>query len=584
MPAIGHTAYEKLQRRFQSGRAASNKQISRLAAEFRKSTSGNVSMMLALSALPMIAVVGAGIDFARITTDRASFQSAVDSALLSVVNSARASFTGLSQAQIDERKALLAAQAKSFIKANYSASDVVKKSVSVSLTVSDSDITLTANHTLPTSLMGIVGTSALNETLTSSVKKAPRPVELALVMDTTGSMGTTYMAQAKTAAHSLLNNVYGGTLAQKPDSQYVRVALVPFSAAVRLNQNAYDYSSSWIDTTGVSSVSRLNFTDPTWYNYLAWTKLASRPWNGCVEARPGTFATDDSPPSSGTPDSLFVPYFAPDEPTFSGSSSSYRYYNSYIGTPTEYSGATSSPKNSTSSSLNSDLTTLLWRQNNAAKYNGASITSEASSSYGPWFNCDKTPIVPLTYNRANVENGIDAMTSDGSTVIPEGLAWGWKVLSPTAPFTKVEAGPSNAATTIAPYGDPRWRKVMVLMTDGENDVLSSGNQVNNLNGGWYSSYGRIKAATNNRFGTTSVSAANAALDSNMLAICDNIKRQNVEIYTVAFRVSSTNILNNLKTCATDADHAKQAADGIALGTVFSNIGLNVANNTIFLSK
>ena len=38
------------------------------------------------------------------------------------------------------------------------------------------------------------------------------------------------------------------------------------------------------------------------------------------------------------------------------------------------------------------------------------------------------------------------MTARGPTVIPEGLAWGWRVLSPTEPFTKVEAGPTQPAT------------------------------------------------------------------------------------------------------------------------------------------
>ena len=80
-------------------------------------------------------------------------------------------------------------------------------------------------------------------------------------------------------------------------------------------------------------------------------------------------------------------------------------------------------------------------------------------------------MVPLTYDRSKVETGINAMTARGPTVIPEGLAWGWRVLSPTEPFTKVEAGPTQAASTISPYNDARWQKIMVLMTDGENDVL-----------------------------------------------------------------------------------------------------------------
>ena len=47
-------------------------------------------------------------------------------------------------------------------------------------------------------------------------------------------------------------------------------------------------------------------------------------------------------------------------------------------------------------------------------------------------------IVPMTHDRGKIEDGIDAMTADGNTVIPEGLAWGWRTLSPGEPFTKVE--------------------------------------------------------------------------------------------------------------------------------------------------
>ncbi|MBI2717725.1 MAG: VWA domain-containing protein [Rhizobiales bacterium] len=538
---------------------------------------GNITMMSAISAIPVVVIAGASIDYARITADSAAFSAAVDSALVAVVASDRASLTGLSGGQTSARMAELTTFATSYVKTNYQSSTAVEKSISVSLAITDSDVTITAKHTLPTSLMSLAGISDLQETLTSTIKKAARPVELVMVMDTTGSMGTTYMAQARTAAHNLMNKIYGGTATAKPDSPNIRVGLVPFSAAVRLNTSAYDFNWSWIDTAGNSSVSRLNFSDPSWHNYFAWTKLSNTAWNGCVEARPAGAApfdynTNDDPPTSG--DSLFVPYFAPDEPSVTGSG----FYNSYIGntgTPNETTGLAST---STASS------NWLNRQNNVNKYTGVTITSESSSSYGPWFNCDKTAIVPLTHNRAHVETGIDAMTADGSTVIPEGLAWGWRVLSPTAPFTKVEAGPSTAADAISGYNNPRWRKIMVLMTDGENDVLSNGNEINTLNGTWYSSYGRGKATAGNRFGTTTSSSTGAALDTAMLTLCSNIKAKGVEIYTVAFRVTKTNIQNNLKTCATDAAHYSFAADGVALGTVFNSIGLNVQNSSVYLSK
>lgn len=61
-------------------------------------------------------------------------------------------------------------------------------------------------------------------------------------------------------------------------------------------------------------------------------------------------------------------------------------------------------------------------------------------------------------------SAINALVADGNTVIPAGLLWGWRVLSPTVPFTQG-----------APYDDEKWIKALVLLTDGENMV--SGGQV-----------------------------------------------------------------------------------------------------------
>lgn len=541
---------------------------------------GNLTVVLALTAIPALTVVSAAFDYARITRDQTAFQAAVDSAALAVATSDRAALGGLSTDQAAARITELKQFARGYIQRNYVPQFKGDAEFSVSLAIDGQKVSLSATHDTPTTMLGAFGIQGPTMTVEAVVEKAARPVELVMVMDTTGSMGTTYMGQAKTAAKNLLTKLYGGDKTVRPESPYIRVGLVPFSGAVRLNTSAYDFDWSWIDRTGASSVSKLNFSNSTWHNYLAWTKLTSQPWNGCIEARPRGSApydynTNDAEPTSGN--SLFVPYFAPDEPTFSGSTSS-GFYNSYIsnsGTPNEQTGLAST---STASS------NWLNRQNNVNKYVNKTITSEGSSDYGPWFNCAKSKIVPLTYKRANVESGIDAMTASGSTVIPEGLAWGWRALSPTAPFTKVEAGPSVPADTISPYHDVRWQKILVLMTDGENDVLSNGNEVNTLNGTWYSSYGRVKAATGNRFGTTSSSSANGALDTAMSTLCTNAKNAGITIYTVAFRVSSSSITNRLKACATDESHYSYAADGVALAAIFNHIGENVANTHIYLSK
>ena len=70
--------------------------------------------------------------------------------------------------------------------------------------------------------------------------------------------------------------------------------------------------------------------------------------------------------------------------------------------------------------------------------------------------------MPLTTNETRcIQANIAAMQhwSGGGTNQAEGLAWGWRVLSPTAPFTEGVA--FNGARD-------NVRKVIVLMSDGEN--------------------------------------------------------------------------------------------------------------------
>ena len=155
-----------------------------------------------------------------------------------------------------------------------------------------------------------------------------------------------------------------------------------------------------------------------------------------------------------------------------------------------------------------------------------------SATEGPWKGCAKTPIVPLTYKRANVEAGITAMAAAGNTLIAEGVAWGWRVLSPTEPFTKVEASTSFPADTISTYHHPRWLKIMVIMTDGDNDISAG---LDTLNGTTYTAYGRGKETlADNRFGTTSDSSIMGKLDDAMSAACTQAKAEGIELYVTSF--------------------------------------------------
>jgi Flp pilus assembly protein TadG len=588
--------------------------VSKAKSLFRryfKSEHGNVGPMTAFAVIPMFLAAGAAIDMARVNREQATFQAAVDSAVLAVAADTRSAIGGLSGQALADRISILEEFARKFINANYSA-ERGGGNVTLSLTASNQAIQIMAHNEFPTTIMKLAGVDSVELDAFAEVRKAMRPIEMTLVMDTTGSMANSgKMDGAKAAARQLLDILYGGTKEQVPESEYLRMSLVPFASAVKLNQNAFDYSSNWIDTAGLNPLSRLNFNNPAWHNHMAWGQLRNQAntsnlqWNGCVEARSrtGNLHINDTAPTVSNPDSLFPAYFAPDTPSRpSGmSESTFDSYlqiastsniitdNDYISdgdTPRETQGWTTSQRSNYAMNVG-----WIGRQENTAKYVNNSITNPAPSttSYGPWKNCAWSHVVPMTYNRLNIEAGITAMQPAGYTMIPEGLAWGWRTISPGAPFTLVEGSPGISSDTIAPYNHARWRKVMVLMTDGDNDVNPGTNILNRSN---YTAYGRGgegaltgELMANNRYGTTTSSNFETNLDANVLSVCSSIKANGVELYVTSFGsgVSATT-QNMLRSCATDDAHYTHASTNAALQAFFDHIGTETLNKSIFVSK
>src|SRR5215203_4948481 len=140
--------------------------------------------------------------------------------------------------------------------------------------------------------------------------------EIALVVDNSGSMassagGASKMQSAKDAANKLIDTMMG---AQQGASK-TKFSIVPFTISV--NVGSTYANASWMDTTGQSSIhwQNLDKANSDWKpasRFALFSELGIG-WAGCVETRPASWATSDDSPATATPDSLFVPMFAPDE-------------------------------------------------------------------------------------------------------------------------------------------------------------------------------------------------------------------------------------------------------------------------------
>jgi hypothetical protein len=322
------------------------------------------------------------------------------------------------------------------------------------------------------------------------------------------------------------------------------------------------------------------------------SKFAS--WQGCVEARPYPYNTNDATPTSGTPATLYVPMFAPDEAGHRWrdldrdgnddlNDNGYGYSNNWW--------------------ADWENTNALSRQKDARKYFRVKPygSSSAGSGYGPNFSCTTSPITPLTdvtveAGKTAITTAIDAMKPTGNTNVPEGTVWGWRVLSSNEPFTE---GRDN--------NEKGNDKVVIVLTDGANVYGNQGGDDNAGNKSTYAAYGyagqkfaeteptgRLYKGTSTDVTKTTFNSTNyqKALDEHMRAICTNAKNSNILVMTVALDLDETKTADKkqiaeMKSCASDSRFRKGTdgqpaklfwnATGATLSTVFKEIADELSN-------
>ena len=209
-------------------------------------------------------------------------------------------------------------------------------------------------------------------------------------------------------------------------------------------------------------------------------------------------------------------------------------------------------------------------QERLCKYNGATLNF-TSGQKGPNVDCPTQAVLPLTNNPATVVNTIKAMVADGGTNIHEGTAWGYRVLSPTQPFS--QGGPYDEATN----------KVLIVMTDGENTAYNQpGNKATTLNGSEYHS--AYAFPFNQRLGTmaSNKDALVAEMNQRTIDTCTNAKARKgsnpgLTIYTIGLATNKVTqsteavVKAMLSSCASDPGKANFPAAPSDLKAVFQKI-------------
>lgn len=227
----------------------------RFARRMAGETRGNVAMIFGLSLPVLILMTVGGVDIHRASTVRVNLQDALDAAALSA---ARSPYT----ANADIQRVGMAA-----LKANLKAyPNITLREVDTTFVLNTNDVivanakvdvkAIVANIFLPP--YGKFMDDYIRVGSHSEVDRSSRNIEVALVLDTTGSMASdNRISDLRVAAKELVDIVVQDV--QTP--YYSKVAIVPYSMAVNVDSYANTARGSIRGSVGISGAA-LNLTGP----------------------------------------------------------------------------------------------------------------------------------------------------------------------------------------------------------------------------------------------------------------------------------------------------------------------------------
>lgn len=498
-----------------------------LRDRFARDEGGTVVVIFALAMIPLIMMAGMGIDYSVNSNARQQAQTAVDSAALALA------MLPPTTTDVD-----LQTRADSTVRAALANAHV--SGLTVVMTHTGDIITVAAKGTTATSLTRIANFQSLPLNVSGTANRSMTNLEIALVLDNTGSMAGTKLTNLKSAATDLVTRLF--KQADPTKANAVRIGIVPFTMTVNVGPGAA--GSDWLDLYAESSIHKQIFaTTTSAANRFSLFTAMKKTWAGCVETRPSPYDVQETAPSRTVPDTLYVPYFAPDE-----SDNDDRAVNDYMNDLAPGDG------NGMGMSDRTRQGQINKYSKNAFKVSSTDRQGGTKYLYGPNSGCEIQPLTRLTTSQSTLTNAINAMTVIGDTNIPIGLMWGWHLLSPNGPYRDGVA-----------YGNANTKKFIVLMTDGQNQSA----YVNSANQSYYSGIGFI---WQNRDGTTSSdnSVRTAAIDTRLSTLCTNVKKEGIQIFTVRVEVTD-GTSNVLKNCATSPSMFFDVTNASGLPAVFQAI-------------
>ncbi|MCA6102027.1 TadE/TadG family type IV pilus assembly protein [Bradyrhizobium australafricanum] len=533
--------------------SAISDRVCAVARRFSRANNGNVAVIFTFAMLPLLAFVGAAIDYTRANNARSAMQAALDSTALML--SKDLTMGNITAADIPSK-------AQTYFTALYTNKDGQGISVTANYTTPTSgaaaNILLGGSGHIKSDFMQLAGFPTLGFKSSTTTTWGNTRMRVAMVLDNTGSMAQNgKMAALQSAAKSMIDTL--STYNKQTGDVYV--SIIPFSKDVNVDPSNLNQSwLNWTEWEGEPPILKNNY--PSGWNTIqagSDCPFTNKTHGFTCTDRPATVSgarSTSTIPSSGT----YAGYICPSMDSgrkLPGKTSIY--YNGCYTTVTvpgttvaSGSGAScGSTSNCTcsgsgSSRVCSTPTTYshLWRGD------GTTATAAAAPSHSTWTGCvndrdqdydtkntgpssgSGTPstqfyaeqfadclpgtVTPMSNQWSTLKTQIDNMYPSGNTNQAVGLAWGWLSLNTANPPIAAPPKESNYA----------YKDYIVLLSDGLN--------------------------TQNRWSTTQ-----SDIDTRQELLCSNVKADptsSITIFTIQVNINNADPKSQvLQDCATDGN-------------------------------
>jgi Flp pilus assembly protein TadG len=464
---------------------------------FIKERRGGVAIFIAAMIIPMVGFLGVATDAARGYLVQSRLSYALDAAGLA---GARVMFSPTRDSDI-----------QMYFEANFPP-DYMGATVTGPTFAVDSNgevLTVTASATIQAMFVRLIGFDTITVSAETEVTRKTELLEVVLAMDMSGSMsngaggGVTRIEASRNAAKELVNILFGSDEVKT----LFKIGLVPWNGKVNVTLNGTAYDPSLTTTQAVPTFSHPLTGAGQSVIYFANNSpvpLLDPPdtdWKGCAYSRYSDDGddTDDADRSYGA-----VTIGGAEWPAW------------------EPIGPGGEPMPGTAKC----------------------VRAVGNSECRP---CLQHGITPMVSTKSEIVAAIDELTSPaGTTNIPQGFGWAWRVLMPDAPFTEAASSPPG-----------NRQRAIVLLTDGENF------------GGSGDGY---KAA----FGLGA--SARPEMDDRLLELAAAVKAEGVVVYAIQFGNNGIGLQNLLKAVASgpDAPFYFHAPDAETLRQAFREVANNLS--------